>query len=60
MSHLVINVGVRPDKGSIDETTIGHGNNDQLPDIRGTAPQTVLTLEDVERSREGAADGSKQ
>ena len=49
-SHLVINVGVRSDKRSIDDLTIRHGHNDQLPDIRRTAPQTVVTLEDTKRS----------
>lgn len=57
-THLVINVGVRSDVGSIDDLTVRHGDNDQLPDIGGAAPQTVVTLEDTERSREGGADGA--
>lgn len=47
-THLVINVGVRSDVGSIDDLTVRHGHNDQLPDIGGAAPQTVVTLEDRE------------
>lgn len=53
-------MGVRSDVGSIDHLTVRHGDNDQLPDVRGAAPQTVVTLEDMEGegSGEGGADGA--
>lgn len=43
-SHLVELVGVLFDKGSIEVLTASRADHNQLPNIRRTATQAVMTL----------------
>ena len=59
--HLVGLVGVLSDEGGVDDLTLGRVHHDQLPHLRRTGVQAVMTLKEEKQDEdEEEEDGKKK